>query len=305
MVHPCCPGVREPEVIKLPDGRRMAVHHFGDPGGVPLLFFHGWPSDATMAALLDDAAKKHGFRVIAPDRPGVGRSDAQAGRNFLSWSADVRALTEHLGISRFSMLGVSGGGPYTFAIAHTMPERVTAAAVVCGAPPLDDPQDRRMLPWIYRALLFARSLCPGLLRIAFRLGGPLIPLLPAGLFRLATRPLLARGHTAMRDPRNFAIIFDGMRGSWAAGHDGVHDDAVLYAAPWGFDPAQSRLAVDFWHGALDANFPEAIIRRFAMRTPSLRLHIVPNEDHYSLPFTKADAILEALATRVATSAGTV
>jgi pimeloyl-ACP methyl ester carboxylesterase len=88
--------VTEPEIIRLPDARRMAVHHFGDPEGAPLLFFHGWPSDASMGALLDDAARKHRFRVIAPDRPGIGRSDPQPRRTLADWPADTGTLAAPL-----------------------------------------------------------------------------------------------------------------------------------------------------------------------------------------------------------------
>ena len=286
----------EPEIITLPDARRMAVHHFGDPNGAPLLFFHGWPSDASMGLLLDEAARKHHFRVIAPDRPGIGRSDPQPNRTFAHWPGDVRTLAAHYGLGKFAVLGVSGGGPYALATAQAMPGKVTATAVVCGAPPLHDPGDTHGLLPMYRLLLRSHRSFPRLLRLAFRASRPLMRhLLPDGLWRLATRRLPAPDRATLADARNFAIIFGGMRRSWAACRDGVFDDAVLYTRPWNFAHAQIRTPVEFWHGEMDSNFPQELARKFAASIPGAQLNIVPGEGHYSLPVNHAETILASLA----------
>ena len=288
--------VTEPEIITLPDARRMAVHHFGDPLGSPLLFFHGWPSDASMGLLLDSAAQKNHFRVIAPDRPGIGRSDPLPNRTLADWPADVGALAAHFRLGNFAVLGVSGGGPYALATASAMPGRVTATAVVCGAPPLHDPGDTHDLPPIYRLLLRSHRSFPRLLRLAFRIGGPLMRhLLPDFFLRLAILNRPASDRATLADPRNFAIIFGGMRRSWAACRDGVFDDAVLYTRPWDFAPDQIRTPVEFWHGEMDINFPPDLARKLAATIPGAQLHIVPGEGHYSLPVNHAETILASLA----------
>ncbi len=276
----------------------MAVHHFGDPGGAPLFFFHGWPSDASMAALLDAAARKLHFRVLAPDRPGIGRSDPKLQRTFADWPADVHAIATHYGLEKFAVLGISGGGPYTLAVAHAMPERITAATVVCGAPPLEDPRDDAMLHPIYRLLLWTHRTFPRFLRIAFRTGRPFARILPIAFWRLATFRLPAPDRATLADRRNFAIIFDGMRRSWAACRDGVHEDAVLYTRPWNFTPSQIRTPVEFWHGASDINFPVELVRKFIGSIPDARLHVVPEEGHYSLPIKHAEMIVARLAQQI-------
>lgn len=288
--------VTEPEIIILPDARRMAVHHFGDPEGAPMLFIHGWPSDASMGALVDSAARSHHFRVLAPDRPGIGRSDPQPDRTLSDWPADVRALAAHYGIGNFAVVGISGGGPYALATAHAMPERITATAIVCGAPPLNDPATNDGLLPIYRLLLRIQRAFPRLLRFAFRAIRPLLRhIVPDACLRLATRMLPPPDRTVLSEPRNFAVIFDGMRRSWAACPDGVYDDAVLYTLPWNFEPAQIRTPIAFWHGAMDVNFHPHLARKLAARIPGASLHIVPGEGHYSLPVNHAGTILASLA----------
>ena len=285
-----------PEIIALPDGRRMAVHHFGDPNGAPVLFFHGWPSDSSMGLLLDSAARKNHLRVIAPDRPGIGHSDPQPRRTLADWPADVRALTAHYGIRKFAVLGVSGGSPYALATVSAMPGKVTAAAVVSGVPPLDDPRDADLLPAHYRNMLQSHNSHPATLRAAFRVGRPIIShLIPDAFIHLALLRLPAPDRATLADSRNFSIIIGGMRRSWASCSDGVHDDAVIYTRPWGFPLSQIRTRVDIWHGAADANFPPELARKFAARIPGARLHIVPAEGHYSLPVNHADLILATLA----------
>jgi pimeloyl-ACP methyl ester carboxylesterase len=117
---------------------------------------------------------------------------------------------------------------------------------------------------------------------------------PDAIFRLALLRHPASDRATLADPRNFAIIFGGMRRSWASCRDGVHDDAILYAAPWSFDPAQIRTPVEFWHGEEDINFPPALARKLCERIPCAQIHVVPGEGHYSLPVNHTDAIVSAL-----------
>ena len=58
----------------------MAYAECGDPGGVPVLFFHGTPGSGLLGALWDDAARQRDLRLLALDRPGYGRSDPWTGR---------------------------------------------------------------------------------------------------------------------------------------------------------------------------------------------------------------------------------
>jgi pimeloyl-ACP methyl ester carboxylesterase len=125
------------QVIKLHDGRRLAFAEYGDPEGKPLFFFHGWPGSRFSGKETDEAAKKLGVRVISTDRPGIGLSDFQKDRKLLDWPDDVAALADHLKIKKFSVMGVSGGGPYAAACAYKIPKRIIKAGIVVGLAPVD------------------------------------------------------------------------------------------------------------------------------------------------------------------------
>jgi pimeloyl-ACP methyl ester carboxylesterase len=76
-----------------------------------------------------------GVRVITYDRPGYGRSTRLKGRSVADAAGDVVAIADHLGLDQFGVIGVSGGGPHTLAVAAKAPERVTrCATIVTGAP---------------------------------------------------------------------------------------------------------------------------------------------------------------------------
>jgi pimeloyl-ACP methyl ester carboxylesterase len=290
--------VKEDEQLRLPDGRALGYAEYGDPAGAPLFYFHGWPSSRYQGKLLDEAAAARGLRVIAPDRPGVGLSDPMPGRGFASWPRDVAALADALGIDRFRVNGVSGGGPYALATAAALPQRVLAAAVVCGAPPLGTPGDRAGLHWAYRSL----AALHGLRRAA---APPLI---------VASRWMIGRGRerVPMRwllhgvPPCDRAAIADA--GCWESvtrsyleavrrGAGELVAEGELYLAPWDFTPEEIRVPVAFWHGLDDRNLPCAAARKLAARVPGAEVHWEPGEGHYSLPLRYRAPVLDWLRQR--------
>ncbi|OQE37547.1 hypothetical protein PENNAL_c0794G03227, partial [Penicillium nalgiovense] len=67
------------------------------------------------------------IRVIAPERPGFGLSTVQPNRRIMDWPADVQALAHYLSLSRFAVMGGSGGGPYALACARMLPQDMMSA----------------------------------------------------------------------------------------------------------------------------------------------------------------------------------
>ncbi len=65
--------------LRLADGRTLACLELGDPEGSPVLYFHGYPGSRLEGRLAAGAARRHGLRLIAPDRPGFGGIHVPAG----------------------------------------------------------------------------------------------------------------------------------------------------------------------------------------------------------------------------------
>src|SRR5213079_1139116 len=180
-------------LIQLGSGGQIAFEEYGDPTGTPVVFCHGWPSSRTMAQLTDDSARQPRVLIISPDRPGISGSSFQRNRKLLEWPPIVDRLVDHLGVTKFRMLAISGGAPYAYAAANAMPERVRAIAIVSGAPPIVDLSDRSGLLRLYRWMLALHRTSPELLRICFRcfrpFGSRRIPIRLRPLFLKIFQPM--------------------------------------------------------------------------------------------------------------------
>jgi len=155
--------------ICLPDGRLLAYAQHGDLNGKPVFFFHGTPSSRFLRHPDDVLTSSLGIRLITIDRPGFGLSDSYPNRKLLDWPDDVAAVADVLGIERFAISGLSGGGPYAAACAYKIPHRVTMAGIICGVGPTDLPEHvalmypirrlgvrlARSAPWLLRPLIWA------------------------------------------------------------------------------------------------------------------------------------------------------
>jgi non-heme chloroperoxidase len=106
--------------------------------GQPIVFSHGWPlsSDDWDAQMMFFVAK--GYRVIAHDRRGHGRSAQVAdGHDMDHYADDLAAVTAHLDLKNAIHVGHStGGGEVVHYIARHGESRVVKAAIISAVPPL-------------------------------------------------------------------------------------------------------------------------------------------------------------------------
>src|SRR5689334_13837082 len=79
--------------ITLADGRTLSYTEHGDPNGVPVVVLDG-PCSRGLARAAGPIAQEHGYRLIAPDRPGAFQSTKQPGRRIVDWPADHAALLD-------------------------------------------------------------------------------------------------------------------------------------------------------------------------------------------------------------------
>lgn len=282
-------------LLSISPNQQLAVDECGDPHGTPILFFHGWPASRLQGAGFSVEARELGARILAPDRPGIGLSSPQPGRRLLDWPPLVREMARQLGLTRFHVLGVSGGGPYALAAAWALPDLVQAASIVSGAPPLGPEVDRRGLLPIYRALLTCYHRFPGLLATLFRVARPLATLQPpAWLWPLLLRAVPADDRGALRDPAVFSGSMACYREAWRGSGRGVFTDAEVYGQPWGFAPEEVTVPVRLWHGRADASFSWRLAEALARRLPHCQTHFLEGEGHFSLPIRHRRAILTDL-----------
>ncbi len=284
-------------IVQLDKGGIVAFQEYGDPTGVPVIFCHGWPSSRTMAQLADEAARALGVRVISPDRPGISRSSLHPDRRLSDWPSLVEQLVDNLEIAEFRILAISGGAPYAYTAAISMPDRVRAIAIVGGVIPFAELKDFNGLLPLYRHMLAFYRSRPKLLRQLFRLAQPFLSVRAPIRFRpLLLKMLLLRPCDAasLRDDAAFEAIFESQRRAWRGSVEGVLADARIYAEPWGFAIEDVNVPVRLWHGIEDRAFAVRLAEEIANRFPNCKARFIEKEGHYSLPIRHMRQILEDL-----------
>jgi pimeloyl-ACP methyl ester carboxylesterase len=123
-------------VLVMRTGRKLEVREYGDTAGHPVFFFHGLIGSHNQASYVADQAKGHGLWIIAPNRPGVGRSEFTERQTALETVDDVEDVARALGLGEFSVLGISGGTPYALAALYRLGRRIQTATVVSGMGPM-------------------------------------------------------------------------------------------------------------------------------------------------------------------------
>jgi len=279
----------------LRDGRRMAYAEIGAADGAPAIYCHGFPASRLEARLVEAAARQIGVRLIAPDRPGYGRSDWHAERTILDWPDDVVQLADRLGLERFHVLGVSGGGPYALALAHRLPEQVRGLSIVCGLGQVCLPEALDPMHWPARLGFGTAESAPWVNRLVFGgVVGRLMQVRPEIALKMLTVGVTPPDRRVLSQPDIHAIVCESLREGLREGTRGALLDMALYARPWPFDPVGLQLPVSLWHGDSDATVPLCHTRMLAQSLPQATVHIVPGEGHFSLPIERAGEILAGL-----------
>ena len=119
---------RVDDLIALPDGRSLAYAEFGDPDGRPVLFFHGTPGYRLNPWTTDAELRSLGVRLIALDRPGVGRSTRRRDRRCWTGLTTCRYSRTAWGSSASPSSGSPTGG-------RTLPRARTDSAHDSAARP--------------------------------------------------------------------------------------------------------------------------------------------------------------------------
>lgn len=122
--------------VTATDGVEIFYKDWGT--GQPIVFSHGWPlwSDDWDAQLMFFV--QHGFRVIAHDRRGHGRSTQTSdGHDMDHYADDLAAVTAHLDLHDAVHVGHStGGGEVVHYIARHGQDRVAKAVLIAAVPPI-------------------------------------------------------------------------------------------------------------------------------------------------------------------------
>ena len=281
--------------IVLPDGRKLGFAEFGAPNGRPVFWFHGTPGarrqippEARLAAL------KRGVRLIGIDRPGVGDSTPHLYPSFGACADDVAAAADCLGVGRFGLIGLSGGGPYVLACAHAFPERVVAGAVLGGVAPALGPEAAPgglvslAVPFEPLFRTFHEPLGVMLTALVWVLQPVASP-----VFNLFARLSPPGDRVVFARPEMKAIFIDDLVHGSRWGLRAPVYDLLLFCRPWGFRLRDIHVPIRFWHGDADHLVPLQHAHHQASLVPNSTLRVRHGESHLG-SLGAAEEILDAV-----------
>jgi len=282
--------------VQLGDGRRLGFAEFGVVHGPAVLWFHGTPGSSHQVPPRARAvARRHGLRLIGVERPGYGLSTPHVYGSVRDFADDIETLADALGIDRFAVTALSGGGPYALGCANRLGERVVAVGLIGGVAPgvgteavpgglvsvavrwqLLLPFVREPLGWMLRGATQSFS----------QIADQAAP--------LAVRMILPEeDRAALVDPLLRRIfVADAMRASrkWFGG---PLYDATLFVRSWGFSLADVRVPVRLWHGGADRIVPLDHAHHLSRLLPDAVLSVRQGDGHIG-SLNAADEVIESL-----------
>jgi pimeloyl-ACP methyl ester carboxylesterase len=268
----------EGEVLQA-DGRVVAWAAWGDSAGRPLLQVHGTPGSRLAASQDEELYSRIGARVVTFDRPGYGRSSRQPGRTVGSVAVDAVALADAFGWDRFSVLGISGGGPHALAIGAHAPDRIHRLGIAVGATPIElvDPADliainreaQRRMREEGRASL-EEFLAEPARHLAADPGAALDAV-------MADAPPGDRQILAQPKVRDWFVA--STHEAFANGPEGWFDDSWALGTNWGFELEEVAVPVYMWYGELDRNVPIGAVRTMASRLNVAQFELIDGAGH--------------------------
>jgi pimeloyl-ACP methyl ester carboxylesterase len=273
----------------LADGRTAQAEEYGDPVGVPVLWFHGAGSSRLEAYPLDRPAKELGLRVVSLDRPGCGGSDPNPEwRTVVDYAHDVVQVIDALGVESLAVGGLSAGGSYAMAVASAYPDRVTRAVPYNPASPIHDVAamagSSRTTRMAYRYMAKNPD------KVVARVMNPR----PPGLAARTLQRFTLHDRHLLDDPVNAAAEKanqDAMRAQPGSGY--LAQELDIVSAPWGFDHRAVSVPVTLVSGVKDGSLKDS--RTWMSEVPNGRLVTVPG-GHGGMPDpVVARRIVEVLA----------
>ncbi|MCX8558427.1 MULTISPECIES: alpha/beta fold hydrolase [Mycolicibacterium] len=267
--------------IAVGEDRQIGFAEFGNPQGRAVFWLHGTPGARRQipTEARSFAARKN-IRLIGIDRPGIGSSTPHQYENVLGFTDDLRTIADTLGINRFAVIGLSGGGPYTLATAAAMPDRVVMAAVLGGVAPLigeDGISSGLMeLAKVVRPILEVadtpiRWVAGSLIKLIGPFGSPALDLY-ARISPDGDRNLLSR-------PEFKAMFLDDLLNGSRKQLAAPFADIVVFARDWGFRLEDIKVPVRWWHGDADHIVPYAHGQHAVARIADAEMYTLPGESH--------------------------
>ena len=238
--------------------------------GPAILLVHGFPHDGSLWQ--HQMSGLNGFRRVAPDLRGMGRSDApESGYSMAGYAADLRSLMDRLVLDRVVLCGLSMGGYIAFECLRLWPELIAGLVLIDTRAEPDTEEGRKS-----RDALIAEV----------RSGGTSV--LPGALLGKQIAPV-----TAERQPDVVSQLRQMMLNAPVTGVIGALEAIKQRADSRPLLPTLGRIPVLVICGEEDVLTPPDAARAMADAIPGAELELVPDAGHLT-PLEMPDAVTSRL-----------
>ena len=225
----------------------LSYSDIGSKDGYPILVQHGMIASIQDTDLFDALVERN-FRVISIARPGYGDSSPIVLTSIGDWGKLIRGFVEALSITKFAVLGISSGAPYSYAIAWELPKQVEKVYILSGTPDLSDPRVQSLWPFPLNQNIKTQDL--------------------QGLaYEIFFKDKTAFNQAELDSQRNHCF--------------GIAQDLAIRVKDWGFDLRHLEVPVVFQHSRNDENVPLGTVLITQQKIPHARLKIVESQEHFS------------------------
>lgn len=279
LLGPACEGT-----VRLPDGRTLGYAVFGASRSngerqPAIVWLHGTPGGRRQVPPAARAfAVERGVRVIGIERPGIGDSTPHLHANIRSFADDVEVVLDRLSVDRCGVVGLSGGGPYALACAHSL-ARVRVCGVLGGVAPARGPEaiEGGVTSLTRYASLIERVHGPigTALSLAIRCAHPFA----SPIFDLFMRCSREGDRQVFGAPGMKAMFLDDMLRASRSGMRAMLFDYLLFAREWGFSLREIEKPTHFWQGDADPFVPLEHGQHQARLVPGATLTVQPGQSH--------------------------
>ena len=237
-------------IVRCKAGNTLAYADFGNPNGYPILIQHGLIAsinEQSLFRMLIDT----GMRLVCIARPGYGDSSPYEMRNIAEYADLVEVLVDELKLTRFDVLGISSGAPYSYALGFRFPDRVRNLFILSGTPALYD--ENVLSCWPYPVNKHASMV--EMQKLAYEL-----------FFEHLTEE--ERSRDDIKDSMMYACF-------------GVAQDLKLRCVDWGFQLSDIQGRVIMRHSRADEAVPLVTAQITCELLRDCRLEIRENDPHFS------------------------
>ena len=264
--------------LLLENRYRLSWNEYGATDGEPVFYFHGMPGSRLEASPADGIARDLGIRLIAPERPGYGDSDAQDDFGLLDWADAVSLLTDNLNLKQFSILGFSAGGPYALACGHKMTEQIKHITLVSSTAPFETVVMQQHINAAFKpiyelAAADTQAAAQQLSQLASS---------PEALFEVMHSQLPPCDKSIFNQAQFRKHYTENLARALQQGVEGTVNDFRNLALAWQFNPEDVHVSVDVWHGRNDNNCGIAVGEHLAKALDTASTHFLADKGHFFL-----------------------